>query len=957
MRQRRTVLFTIASKNYLAYVRVLMQSVARFHPEFRLVLCLADTVDGAFDTSTEVFRTIQASELGIRYFDDMALRYDIMEFNTAIKPFVVSWLFDKTDADTVIYLDPDIRAYSRFDSLERILTTDVSMVLTPHLLRPIEDGKNPNDYHMLQAGVFNLGFAAFNRTSEAIDFVHWWGRRLETSAHADFSRNLFTDQRWCDLAPSFVERLHVLRDPGYNVAYWNIKDRRVLRVRDGWSVNDHRLAFFHFSGVNPRQENVISKHQDRFSWSDLPDLKPLFDEYRAELIGGGWDSTRTWPYAYSKTREGLRLTSTMRAVYAQACRASLDLEGRDSTSLVISLCNEAAPDLPVTDGERPVTRLMQYIYDGRPDLKATFDLTTIQGRSAFHVWMKSSGPREYGLPVALVGGEADKGEMKNPTTVSDASANDATQSPSVIATLPSASLERTKTISETWHSLPESVQRRLAVLVDTMYSASAGPAAAGADTAVVDTAASDGTEASFVAPEGRRIENLDRPAALRQFLEGRYISRLMEMIWTSRTDLQAAFPLATREGQEAFMGWYAASAAREYGLSPRIPTLGPGCAEVGLENARASVLPGANLIGYAHAELGMGEHVRMSAAALQDTSVDFGVVNFNVGVASRQEAAVDHGKMVHGNPHAANIFHINADQMLLAYCHLGRQFFTNRYNIGYWAWELAKCPAAWLPVINMVDEIWAPSRFIKTAFEEVSDVPVVLMPLCVTLPAFQTLPRRTFGLPDNAYVFLYTFDFFSFLDRKNPFAAIRSFKRAFPRSREDVRLVLKIMNGDPGKPLWHLMESLIDGDPRIVIINRTMRRDELLALFETSNCFISLHRSEGFGRGPAEAMYLGKPVIVTNYSGNTDFTLADNSCLVDYRLIPVEAGQYPLHEGQVWADADVDHAAWYMRRLCDDPSFGDSIGARGRAFVKTNFSQRAVGEMYATRLRKLRLSH
>jgi len=230
------------------------------------------------------------------------------------------------------------------------------------------------------------------------------------------------------------------------------------------------------------------------------------------------------------------------------------------------------------------------------------------------------------------------------------------------------------------------------------------------------------------------------------------------------------------------------------------------------------------------------------------------------------------------------------------------------------------------------------------------------MPLCVTLPQFDRLERRHFALPNRAFIFLYTFDFFSFIDRKNPFAAIRAFKLAFPKRTSDVCLVLKVMNGKIDSPLWVSMTQLIDGDPRIVIINRTLNRGEVLALLDASNCFLSLHRSEGFGRGPAEAMYLGKPVIVTNYSGNTDFTLADNSCLVDFSLIQVEEGQYPFHKGQQWADADIQHAAWYMKRLCADEEYARDLGARGKAYIHENFNQRTIGAIYESRLNKLGLA-
>lgn len=369
-----------------------------------------------------------------------------------------------------------------------------------------------------------------------------------------------------------------------------------------------------------------------------------------------------------------------------------------------------------------------------------------------------------------------------------------------------------------------------------------------------------------------------------------------------------------------------------------------------------SGLAGANLVGYVHAELGMGEHVRMSAAAFDTTNVNFCVLNYTVGVSSRQQATLEYGKLSVRNTYNANIFHINADQMLLAYCHLGREFFSNRYNIGYWAWELSLCPNEWIPVIGMVDEIWAPSRFIQKAFADCTKKPVEYMPLCVSLPPVPKFSRSHYGLPINSFLFLFTFDFFSYIDRKNPFAIIRAFKKAFPHKSKRVGLVIKVMNGDSENAQWIRMLELIDNDPRIYVLNKTMSRTEVLGLFEVCDCFVSLHRSEGFGRGPAEAMYLGKPVIVTNYSGNVDFTLQNNSCLVDYQLIPVEEGQYVFSNGQVWADPDITHAAWYMRKLVDNTAFSNEIGLKGKECIYSKFSPAAIGAIYEKRLREIRVT-
>lgn len=507
------------------------------------------------------------------------------------------------------------------------------------------------------------------------------------------------------------------------------------------------------------------------------------------------------------------------------------------------------------------------------------------------------------------------------------------------------------------------------------------------------------------------IKHLDGPAAITQLLQGRCITNLMVMIWQSRQDLQQAFDLNTLQGQQGFRRWYDASNLRESTIAQQLPSairvqlplhtrlmqlestvlrLGSNfprplrqfgkaiwyrllalsariAGHSDSRNTRAipllqslpvrlSGVPGANLIGYAHGELGMGQHVRMTANALATTHIKFGVLDFNVGVGSRQQATLEQGELITSNAYRANIFHINADQMLKAFSHLGRDFFDQRYNILYPFWELAKWPDEWVDILGLVEEVWAPTRFIQRAIAERTSLPVEYMPMSVSLPPSSGLKRSHFGLPEDCFLFLFIFDFFSYIERKNPFATIRAFKKAFPDRTSKTGLVIKVMNADTRNSEWIRMMDLIEKDPRIFVLNKTMSRHEVLDLYVVTDCFVSLHRSEGFGLGPAEAMYLNKPVIVTNYSGNTDFTLADNSCLVDYKLIPVESGQYICEKGQVWADPDVEHAACYMRKLFEDEPYSRDLGERGAHFIHTKFSPEAVAQNYSKRLNTLNLA-
>lgn len=364
-------------------------------------------------------------------------------------------------------------------------------------------------------------------------------------------------------------------------------------------------------------------------------------------------------------------------------------------------------------------------------------------------------------------------------------------------------------------------------------------------------------------------------------------------------------------------------------------------------------LPGANLIGYVFSELGMGEHVRMSAASFSTTDIDFGVLNFDYGVSSRKKAILRHGALESTNLYRANIFHINADQMIHVYAKLGEGFFSDRLNISYPFWELSKFPMEWTPFLKVMDEVWAPTRFIQDSISNALGKPVHYMPVSIELPLVVNRGRQCFGIPEGAFTFLATFDFFSYIHRKNPWAAVRAFMLAFPRQDVNVCLVIKVMNADESNDDWKELRNLASRDRRIILVNKIMTIDELLSLKRACDCYVSLHRAEGLGRGPMEAMLLGKPTILTNYSGSADYARNDNSCLVNYSLIPIQEGQYVHFLDQVWADPDIEHAAWHMKNLANDIDMAKSLGGKAQKFIADNFSPARCGATYSRRLREL----
>ncbi len=375
---------------------------------------------------------------------------------------------------------------------------------------------------------------------------------------------------------------------------------------------------------------------------------------------------------------------------------------------------------------------------------------------------------------------------------------------------------------------------------------------------------------------------------------------------------------------------------------------------------RSRLPPGALLVGHPYAILGRAEDIRTAARALHVAQVPFAMRNV-LGDYGRQWTHLHPDfplldRIDSASTFRANIHVLNANEMEMAWQHQGDALFRGPYNIGYWAWELSRFPDAWLPALTLLDEIWAPSRFIQQAIAEKTDLPVTWMPLAVEPTLALPGSRADLGLPDATFLFLFFFDFRSYLSRKNPWAVIRAFAQAFSRSDPRVGLVIKTNGMEESLPAYQeFTRSPLLDDPRIILIDRVLDDREIKSLVNHCDCFVSLHRAEGFGRGLAEAMFMGKPVIATGYSGNLDFMNPANSCLVDYRLIPVGEHEYPFGSGQYWAEPDIGMAADWMRTLASDPALATEIGLAGAATIRRQHSFAAIGARYRSRLRRLAL--
>lgn len=368
--------------------------------------------------------------------------------------------------------------------------------------------------------------------------------------------------------------------------------------------------------------------------------------------------------------------------------------------------------------------------------------------------------------------------------------------------------------------------------------------------------------------------------------------------------------------------------------------------------ARRYAKVGLNVAGFLTAELGVGESARCMVRAADAVDLASALVPLKLHCKNRLGDQTYAHRLQEENPHAFNIFHLDPPASRDIDHHHGKAFRAGKYNIAYWAWELPEFPDNWVPSCAYFDEIWCPSDFAREAISMKVALPVFTMPHAIKFERPAGVTRARFKLPADRFLFLVLYDLNSYSERKNPGAVIAAFRRS-GLAGKGAGLVIKVHNvrGNEGD-MQNLREQLADL-PDTILIDETLTRQEIYQLEAACDCYVSLHRSEGFGLAVAECMYLGKPVISTNWSATAEFLDTKNGCPVNYKLRKLERNFGPYGKGQVWAEADVDHAARWMQQLAADPDLVKRLGAAAQATIENRFSPAAIGMRYRRRLENI----
>lgn len=951
-----TAIVTIVSNNYLHFARTLMQSVAQHHPEADRFCVLVDSDLSHVKALSQEFYHLELDQLGLPEGNNFLFQYNVLELNTAVKPWALSHLLER-GYQNVIYIDPDIVLYRPLVEVMALLASGANLVLTPHLLAPVTDGLNPSELDIRRAGTYNLGFCALGHGSVARAMLSWWQGKLERHCVIAHDQGIFVDQSWVDLVPGLFDHVAVLRHPGYNVAYWNLA-QRVVTASEGAEAGISQLqaageplTFFHYSGLNPLAPHPVSKYQNRFTLDNIaPAVVNLITDYCQRVAANGMAHYRSLAYGFGNFDDSTPITDADRSRFRTCDDLRIQARGKPfACSQLLSIVRPAQPLLNSSPAEKSLHRLYSHFLGRLPDESGRSNYIehsqTTLGRwlAVYRLATSAEAKTKPGWRIRILSWPLQYAQLPCHTVeaVSDSLAT--VSPPSVDKPAPYAGLHAPELDSAqhgVWVgpqlNLPTCAMRTGLIQIKGMVDL-ALLAKAGVNTFALDIQGPRGLlHHAPIIRSGPFVIDVTVPSS--------------SLTGSSQWSVIASghvIPQAVGLGEDTrTLAWRVTSISVD-GITLIDSSRSP-CTQAISSLFSAG---GINLTGYLAAELGLGEAARSLASACTAVKIPFSAVD--VGFQSQNlqrdtrilKAAVNKRFDI-------DLLYVNADQTAATVGYLQQQGLHASYRIGYWHWEQPELPAAALGAFGHVDEVWVPSTFVHDAVAPFAPVPVVKIPHAIHFSPSSGVTRSQFCLPHDKVLVLVMYDFHSYQYRKNPQAALAAFRQAAAH-RKDVVLVIKTINGQHHPAASETLRQSVSDMPHVIFIDEFFTRQQTWDLQACCDILLSLHRAEGFGLAPAEMMFLGKPVIATNWSANTDFMTSDNSMPVRYQLQPLTeaVGVYPA--GQLWAEADIDHAAWCLSRLLDESDLRKSLGACAQADIRRQLSPQAVGAKVRQRLSML----
>ncbi|XEC93761.1 hypothetical protein AB6A23_20755 [Paenibacillus tarimensis] len=394
---------TIVANNYISMARTLVHSYLERYPDGKAFVLVVDEnePDAA---AQEAFTVIKLQDMQIPDEKSFCFKYDVLELCTAVKPYLLEYLFKRAGVEKILYFDPDILITGSLAAVYQWLDR-YSIVLTPHIMSPIGlDGCKPSEIDILKAGVYNLGFIGVSGGETTNRFLAWWKARLYHHCLAAPEQGLFVDQKWIDLVPYLFGNTYVITEPEYNVAYWNLHERKLTRINGAYEINGRPLAFFHFSGFDVSLKQ-LSKFQNRHNWKNSPSLLPLYQHYRLLLLSNGYSGSKESKYAYDYFDNGAKIHKFIRTIYYRLGNGMRQFGNPFQISGQNSFYRWLAS--PV-NGDSVIPKVLYELYKAREDLQRAFPDGLGANQRRLMMWAKIALPRDYGIGNEFFRREADE---------------------------------------------------------------------------------------------------------------------------------------------------------------------------------------------------------------------------------------------------------------------------------------------------------------------------------------------------------------------------------------------------------------------------------------------------------------------------------------------------------------------------------------------------------------------
>lgn len=287
--------FTVCSVSHLGQAKTMADSFVEHNPGYQVKIGIVDRLAGRIDMSQVAdYELIEIEQVGIPDLEQLIQKYDVFEMCGLIRPYLAEYLFNcYNELQKLIYIDTDILVFGSFENVISDLETH-DIILTPHAFLPFpEDGLYPKEVSFNNAGLYNSGFFAVKRSDSGMSFLKWWQQRLRAYGAVNFMDGMFVDQLWLNFVPLFFDNVHVSKDLGLNVGYWNLHERRLSQTNGSFIVNEkYPLVFFHYSGYKLDSPDKISVHTDRFDLLTRSELRPIFDLYHQRLTANNFEAFR-----------------------------------------------------------------------------------------------------------------------------------------------------------------------------------------------------------------------------------------------------------------------------------------------------------------------------------------------------------------------------------------------------------------------------------------------------------------------------------------------------------------------------------------------------------------------------------------------------------------------------------------------------------------------------------------